>query len=182
MIALIANMTKIVNCDCDRHGETILKIFNQEIATSTALYEYELRTLGFIRGWFEQKQTHNYPVIGIEENNQLLGFATYDRFRTLAAYQYTVEHSVYIDSAVRGRGLGKRLLRQLILVARAQKYHMAIGVIDSSNQVSIQLHRSLGFKHCGKIEQAGFKFDRWLDLELYQLILDSGCDTSTIDN
>lgn len=172
-------MTEIVNCECDRHGEAILEIFNQAIATSTALYEYELRTFEFIQNWFSQKQADDYPIIGIEANNTLVGFATYDRFRSLAAYQYTIEHSIYIDLAYRGQGLGKRLLQQLIAIASAQEYHLMIGVIDSLNQASIQLHRSFGFKHCGKIEQAGFKFNRWLDLELYQLILDSGSQSAS---
>ena len=46
-----------------------------------------------------------------------------------------------------------------------------MGGIDASNAVSIRLHESLGFTHCGTIAQAGFKFGRWLDLAFYQKIL-----------
>ena len=46
-----------------------------------------------------------------------------------------------------------------------------VGGIDASNAVSIKLHESLGFTHCGTVKQAGFKFGRWLDLALYQKIL-----------
>lgn len=168
---------QIVNCQCDRHGESILNIFNKAIATSTALYEYELRTPTYIQQWFKTKQENNFPIIGIEDNNNcLLGFATYGTFRPFAAYQYTIEHSVYVDSLHRGKGLGKKLLKQLILVAQQQKYHMMIGVIDAKNKASIQLHQSMGFNHSGSIKQAGFKFGRWLDLELYQLILNNTSD------
>lgn len=48
---------------------------------------------------------------------------------------------------------------------------MMIGGIDSTNQASIKLHKSLGFSHCASIKQAGYKFGRWLDLEFYQLLL-----------
>lgn len=166
-------MVQIVNCECDRHGETILRIFNEAIATSTALYEYKPRTHSFIEQWFALKQAKNYPVIGIEDSNSLLGFATYGSFRPFAACQHTIEHSVYVDSAHRGKGLGKKLLQQLMLIAQQQKYHTSIGVIDAENQVSIQLHQSMGFQHCGSMKQVGFKFGKWLDVELYQLMLTS---------
>ena len=162
----------IVSCQYDRHGKTILSIFNEAIATSTALYDYEPRTLETIREWFKAKETNNYPVIGIEDGNgSLMGFATYGAFRSWAAYKYSIEHSVYVDSRYRGKGIGKKLLKALIKIAEQQNYHMIIGGIDAENNISIKLHESMGFKHCGTIRQAGFKFGRWLDLEFYQLIL-----------
>jgi L-amino acid N-acyltransferase len=82
-----------------------------------------------------------------------------------------VEHSVYVDAKFRNRGIGKRLLQELILLAQQQNYHAMIGGIDGSNQISIKLHQSLDFTHCGSIKEVGFKFDRWLNLEFYQLIL-----------
>lgn len=168
---------EIINCQYERHGQAILDIFNEAIANSTALYDYEPRTLATIQKWFENKQEHNYPVIGIENDNSvLMGFATYGTFRAFAAYKYSVEHSVYVDLPFRGKGIGKRLLEELIRLAKQQNYHTIIGGIDAENKVSIALHQSLGFIACGTIEQAGFKFDRWLDLEFYQLIL------STPDN
>ena len=162
----------IINCQYDRHGKTILNIFNKAIATSTALYDYEPRTLETIREWFKVKEAKNYPVIGIEDGNgSLMGFATYGAFRSWAAYKYSIEHSVYVDSKHRGKGIGKKLLGELIQIAEQQDYHMMIGGIDTQNNISIKLHQSMGFQHCGSIKQAGYKFGRWLDLEFYQLIL-----------
>ncbi|MEL6579128.1 MAG: N-acetyltransferase family protein [Cyanobacteria bacterium J06621_12] len=163
---------EIVNCQFELHGQTILNIFNQEIATSTALYDYEPRTLRAIENWFEVKVKCNFPIVGIEDENKILrGFATYGTFRNYAAYKYSVEHSVYVDSEFRHQGIGKRLLQELILLAQQQNYHTLIGAIDAENAVSIKLHQSLGFTHRGTIKQVGFKFGKWLDLELYQLIL-----------
>ena len=163
---------KIVTCQYERHGKTILNIFNEAIATSTALYDYEPRTLATIQKWFQNKEEHNYPVLGIEnESGVLMGFATYGVFRSWAAYKYTVEHSVYVDVQFRGEGVGKRLLIELVRLAKQQNYHTIIGGIDAENKISIALHKSLGFVYCGTIKHAGFKFNRWLDLEFYQLIL-----------
>ena len=163
---------KIVNCQYERHGKTILNIFNEAIANSTALYDYEPRTLATVQKWFENKEEHDYPVIGIENDyGILMGFATYGAFRSWAAYKYSVEHSVYVDVKFRGKGVGKRLLTELVELAKQQNYHTIVGGIDAENIISIKLHQSLGFIYCGTIEQAGFKFDRWLDLKFYQLIL-----------
>jgi L-amino acid N-acyltransferase len=103
----------------------------------------------------------------------MMGFGSYGTFRAFPAYKYTVEHSVYVAADCRGRGLGKTLLQEIITQARAQNYHVLVGGIDSQNATSIHLHQRFGFEHAGTIRQAGFKFGRWLDLEFYQLILET---------
>jgi L-amino acid N-acyltransferase YncA len=163
---------KIIECDERRHAEAILNILNEVIATSTALYDYQPRTLAMMKSWFEAKRKGSYPVVGVEDSSgQLLGFASYGAFRAWPAYKYSVEHSVYVDSSFRGRGVGRTLLQQIIESARRNDYHVLIGGIDAANEPSIALHESLGFSHCATIRQVGFKFGRWLDLSFYQLIL-----------
>jgi phosphinothricin acetyltransferase len=165
---------RIVQCTPDRHAGAILDIFNEAIRTSTAIYEYEPRTAAWMTGWFEDKRRGNYPIIGIEDaSGALLGFGTYGVFRARPAYKYSVEHSVYVHAAHRGKGIGGTLLREVIGQARAQGYHVLIGGIDLSNQASIALHERFGFVHAGTVKQAAFKFGRWLDLAFYQLILDT---------
>jgi L-amino acid N-acyltransferase len=163
---------KLVACEERRHSPAILQIFNEAIANSVALYDYELRTMDSMRLWFAGKGLKNYPVIGAEnEAGELLGFASYGQFRERPAYKYTVEHSVYVDTRFRGQGVGRALLTAVIEAAERQDYHVLVGGIDASNVVSIKLHESLGFTHCGTVKQSGFKFGRWLDLALYQKIL-----------
>jgi len=163
---------KIIECDENRHSQAILNILNEVIATSTALYDYQPRTLETMKNWFETKRKAGYPVVGAEDSSgQLLGFASYGPFRAWPAYKYSVEHSVYVDSRFRGRGVGRLLLEQIIEAARRKDCHVLIGGIDTENKASIALHESLGFVHCATIRQVGFKFGRWLDLSFYQLIL-----------
>jgi L-amino acid N-acyltransferase len=161
----------IIRCD-ESYAESILAIFNDAIANTTALYDYHQRTLDTMRAWFETKRSGNYPIIGVvNDDGRLMGFGTYGVFRARPAYKYTVEHSVYVDAQFRGQGVGKILLREVIAAAEAQNYHVLVGGIDSQNTVSIALHKQFGFTHCGTVRQAGFKFGRWLDLDFYQLIL-----------
>ena len=167
----------LVTCTHDRHAQAILDIFNEAILNSTALYDYTPRPLESMADWFQQKAAARYPVIGVEDDDgTLLGFASYGQFRVRPAYKYTVEHSVYIHRDHRGRGLGPLLMRRLIEEAMAQGYHVLVGGIDASNAASLRLHERLGFTHSGTIQQAGFKFGRWLDLAFYQLILSTPRD------
>ena len=176
LLDIISGM-KTVTCRYERHGQAILEIFNEAIANSTALYDYEPRDLATIEAWFATKAERNYPVIGVEnDDGTLIGFASYGTFRHYDAYRYSVEHSVYVERRFRGKGVGKELLQELIAIAKRQNCHTLIGCIDSENTVSIKLHQLLGFTCCGRIEQVGFKFGRWLSLDLYQLILSTLSD------
>ncbi len=152
----------------------IMDIFNDSIIHTTALYEYKPRTIETVCAWYLEKQEGNYPIIGIfDENNSLLGFATYGPFRSKPAYKYTVEHSVYVRSDARRKGIGSRLLKEILKKAEEQDYHVVIGGIDASNAESIRLHEKEGFTFCGLIKQSGYKFGKWLDLAFYQLILNT---------
>ncbi len=162
---------KLVSLTFEEHGQQVMEIFNEVISSSTALYEYQPRSLDTMKSWFETKSAGNFPVIGLVDQATVLGFASYGAFRPQPAYQYTVEHSVYIHSDHRGSGYGKRLLEEIIESARASEMRSTIGVIDAQNLVSIRLHEQLGFKQVGMIPEAGFKFDRWLDAAIYQLML-----------
>jgi len=165
---------KLLTCEPGRHSGSILAILNEAIVNSTALYDYQPRTPDNMVAWFEGKTRGRYPVIGAEnEAGELLGFASYGPFRAWPAYKYTVEHSVYVDARFRGQRVGRTLLTALIDAAESQNYHVMVGGIDAANAVSIRLHEKLGFKACGIVRHAGYKFGRWLDLALYQLILES---------
>lgn len=105
------------------------------------------------------------------KNDTLLGFGTFGMFRVRPAYKYTVEHSVYVRSDKRGLGIGKILLREIIKKAEQQDFHVLVGVIDASNEVSIKLHENEGFVLNGIIKEVGYKFGKWLDAAFYQLTL-----------
>ena len=170
---------KLIACTHDLHAASILEILNDSVVNSTALYDYEPRKLESMTGWFASKNSGNFPVVGAVADGteagkeNLMGFATYGRFRgDWPAYQYSVEHSVYVHPHHRGKGVAKALMTELIAIATKQQYHTMIGGIDAENAGSIALHTKLGFKHAGTLQHVGYKFDRWLDLSFYQLMLE----------
>lgn len=165
---------KLINCNFEQHAPAILEIFNDAILNSTALYEYQPRSMQTMVNWFNVKAANQFPVLGaVDDSGELMGFASYGTFRAFPANKYSAEHSVYVHQAHRGNGLSIVLMRALIERARAADLHTLIGGIDAANSASIALHEKLGFAHAGTIRHAAFKFGRWLDLAFYQLILDT---------
>ncbi|EAZ95145.1 hypothetical protein FBBAL38_09159 [Flavobacteria bacterium BAL38] len=149
----------------------ILAIINDAILHSTALYDYNERTLAAQEMIFEEKLQKGFPVIVAEMNNEVVGFGYYSEFRFREAYKFTVEHSVYANKNAIGKGIGKLLLTELIERAKQQNLHTMIGVIDSENTNSIDFHKRFGFEEVGFIKESGFKFDRWLHSVIVQKML-----------
>lgn len=152
--------------------QAILDVINYNILNSTALYDYKIRTFEQQQNILEEKINKHFPVVVAELDGQVLGFGMYSEFRFREAYKFTVEHSVYVDESFHGKGIGKLLLQELITLAKKQKLHTMIAVIDSENQSSVEFHEKFGFKTVGIIKESGFKFDRWLDSVFMQLILE----------
>ncbi|NBW27474.1 MAG: N-acetyltransferase family protein [Flavobacteriaceae bacterium] len=152
--------------------QSILDIINYNILNSTALYDYKIRDLETQKTILEDKINKGFPVIVAECDGKLVGFGMYSEFRFREAYKFTVEHSVYVSPNEMGKGIGKMIMAQLIIQAKAQGLHTMIGVIDSENKSSITFHEQFGFKTVGIIKESGFKFDRWLDSVFMQLLLE----------
>jgi L-amino acid N-acyltransferase len=161
----------VIRCTA-AHLPTIREILNEAILQTTAIYEYAPRSEETMQAWLAEREAAGIPVLGIEwEPGLLAGFATWGPFRMRAAYKYSAEHSVYVAERFRGEGIGRQLLQAIVAEAKRAELHMLVAGIDATNVASIALHSSLGFRCCGTVREAGFKFGRWLDLEFWQLLL-----------
>lgn len=149
----------------------ILEIYNDAILNTTAVYTYKPQTLESREIWFKNKIKHKEPVLVFDENGEAIGFATYGSFRDWPAYQYSIEHSIYVNKHHRGKGIASKLLAEIIQTARNNGYKTLVAGIDATNDYSIYLHKKFKFKHSGTIQNVGYKFDTWLDLAFYQLDL-----------
>ena len=149
----------------------ILDIYNDIILHTTAVYYYEPHTLEMRKAWFEGRQREGFPVFVAEEDGVVLGLSSIGPFRVPTAYQFSVENTVHVAAAARGKGIGKLLMPPIIEAARQMKMHTIIAGIDATNEVSLHLHKSFGFEEVAHFKQVGYKFDRWLDLKFLQLML-----------
>ena len=130
-------------------AEAILEIINYNILNSTSLYDYDVRDLEQQKTILEDKIKKGFPVIVADFEGKCVGFGMYSEFRFRQAYLFTVEHSVYVSKDFSGKGIGKMLLLELINIAKNQKLHTMIGVIDSENVGSIDFHKKFGFEVVG---------------------------------
>jgi phosphinothricin acetyltransferase len=151
----------------------ILVIYNDIILTTTAIYQYQPQSPEMRRSWFDARHHDGHPIFVAESEGRIVGFSTYGPFRAWPAYKYTVENSVYVAAAERGKGIGKILIPPLIAAAKAADLHAMIASVDAGNMASLRLHRSFGFEEVAHFRQVGYKFGRWLDLKFLELLLET---------
>src|ERR671921_422796 len=97
----------------------MLEIYNDIILNTTAVYDYQPHTLVMRQEWFRIKQEQGFPIYVAEEDGVIHGFSTIGPFRNWAAYKYSVENSIYVSAAARGKGIGKLLMTPIIEAAKA---------------------------------------------------------------
>ncbi len=147
----------------------ITAIYNEVVLSSTAIYRDEPTTEAERIAFWQSRNQQNYPTLVACHEGEVIGFATFGDFRAWPGYRYTVEHTVHVDAAWRGRGVGSRLVRSLTPLAAALDKHVMIGGIDAENRASLRLHERLGFERVAHFKEVGFKFGRYLDLVFVQL-------------
>jgi L-amino acid N-acyltransferase len=151
--------------------EGILAIYNDVIATSTAVYRDDPVTLDDRRAWWVDRTAHGYPVLVAVDGIDVVGFATFGDFRAGIGYRHTVEHTVHVRADRRGHGVGATLMRSLLARAVLMRRHVMIGGVDGDNEASIRFHERLGFSQAARLHQVGYKFGRWLDLVFVERLL-----------
>ncbi len=148
--------------------QEITLIYNYYIENSTALYHYNSKSFEEMEEWHSEKEKAGFPIIAAEIDGVVAGFATYGPYRPFEGFKKTIEHSVYLRKDYQGKGLGRTLLKEILQKAKEKEYHAALAYIDSENTTSIRLHEKEGFFRCGVIKEAGYKFDRYLDLVILE--------------
>lgn len=156
----------------ERDVPYLLDIYNYEVLYGTSTFDVNPRTLAERRDWFYGHNVGNHPLIVAEEDGRAVGYACLSAYRVKEAYASTVELSVYVDRAYRKRGIARKLMIEILdLARRDERIHTVISVITGGNTVSIHLHEELGFLHCGTIREVGVKFGELLDIENYQMMV-----------
>jgi L-amino acid N-acyltransferase YncA len=155
----------------ERDLAEVANIYNEVLRTSTAIYRDEETTVEERTQWWRDHRQKGYPLLVAEENEQVLGFASYSDFRPWPGYRFTVEGSIHLRPDARRHGTGTLLLHDLIAHARAAGKHMLIAGVDAENLASRSFMAKIGAEQTAHLKEVGFKFGRYLDLVLYQIRL-----------
>jgi phosphinothricin acetyltransferase len=115
--------------------------------------------------------TENFPWLVSVENDEIIGYAYLHHYIARSAYRFAVEDSIYIKHGLTGNDSGSRLMAALLDEARKMGKHSVMALMEAGNQASEALHRKFGFTETGRFKEAGFKFDRWVDVSYWQLLL-----------
>src|SRR5579872_1385245 len=153
----------------------IQSIYAHHVLTGTGTFEEEPPSVEEMADRFAKVVQHGWSWLVATDETGVLGYAYYTQFRDRSAYRFCVEDSVYVREDVRGQGVGKALVAQLIEDATAAGMRQMIAVIgDSENVGSIGVHASLGFQMVGTLRAVGVKFGRWVDVVSMQRPLGRG--------
>ncbi|MBF8675068.1 N-acetyltransferase [Pseudomonas fulva] len=154
----------------------ILDIYNDAVRNTTAIWNETPVDLANRQAWFDARAQQGYPILVAVDGADVLGYASFGDWRPFEGFRHTVEHSVYVRSDQRGKGLGPALMIALIERAQGGGKHVMVAAIESGNAASVLLHERLGFVVTGQMPQVGVKFGRWLDLTFMQRVLNPGAE------
>jgi len=155
--------------------DQVALIYSHHVLTGTGTFETEAPNLAEMEARWQRIVANAWPWIVAtprQDPTRVLGFAYAAPFRDRAAYAKTFEDSIYVSPAAQRKGVGRRLLGELLATLRSDGVREVIAVIgDSANHGSIALHRAAHFRDIGVMTRVGLKFGRWLDVVLMQRTL-----------
>jgi L-amino acid N-acyltransferase YncA len=153
----------------------IHSIYAHHVLHGLASFEEEPPSVEELERRFRDVTRRGLPYLVAEYGPELAGYGYCAPYRARSAYRYTLEDSVYIRHDMTGRGIGKRLLEELVRRCEGLGYRQIVAVIgDSANVSSIGLHAACGFLRVGTLRSTGFKFGRWVDSVYMQRPLGPG--------
>lgn len=148
-------------------------IYNEAIRNTVATFDTEPKSLEWTKNWL-LNHDENHPVMVTEEDGSVIAWASLSKWSDRSAYDGTVELSVYVRQDRRGTGFGRELMQEIIAAGKQAGLHTLISRISGGNEVSVHLHLALGFKEVGILHEVGYKFEQWIDVYLFQLMLTDG--------
>jgi L-amino acid N-acyltransferase YncA len=119
-----------------------------------------------------------FPHLVATHRDKVVGYAYGVLFRKRPAYRYTVKHSIYIDHAYLGHGVGRLLMQELIDACAAAGFRQMIGYIDADKAASLALHEKFGFARVGLLRGVAYRYGRWADTVMVQRSLGAGTTAS----
>jgi phosphinothricin acetyltransferase len=150
----------------------IAQVYNHYIQTSTATFDTEIKSTEERAAWIGGRPAE-HPVLVVEQHGAVVAWGALSPLGERRAYRHSVEISAYVADGVTRQGVGPALAQALIDEAQRIGHHAIVARIVADNEHSLKMSLRLGFVEVGRMREVGYKFGRWLDLVLLELILDT---------
>lgn len=151
---------------------SVCEIYNHYVRHTTITFEEEPVPEAAMRARVAECQgRHAWLVCEDEEQGGIVGYAYASPWKARAAYRHTAEVTVYLRHGLGRRGYGGALYASLLEQLAQQGCHAAVACIALPNEASVALHERMGFRPVARFNEVGRKFDRWLDVGYWQLML-----------
>ena len=143
----------------------LTSIYNHYVINTTITFDLQPFTPDGRRAWFnEHSATGRHRLLVAADEEMVLGYATSSRWRPKAAYDTTVETSVYCRADALRRGVGTALYTALFDTLRSEDIYRIVAGVSLPNPGSITLHERFGFRQVGVFPGVGRKFGRFWDV------------------
>jgi phosphinothricin acetyltransferase len=149
----------------------IARIYNYYVENTVVTFEEASISAQEIALRIREIQGDGLPWLVWEDRGNVLGYAYAGKWRSRCSYRYSLEATVYLDQQATARGLGTALYTAIIAAVRKEKYHALIGGISLPNPPSVALHEKMGFTKVAHFKEVGWKFNQWIDVGYWELIL-----------
>lgn len=146
-------------------------IYNYYIEQTTITFEESCLSASDLSARIEDLTSQNYPWLVYQKDGRVVGYAYAAPWRTRSAYRFTVESAVYVDRSIVGIGIGSQLYEKLFEELAKNGFKTVLSLISLPNQQSVRMHEKFGFLPVGHHREVGFKFDQWIDVGVWQLML-----------
>ncbi|MCD7950305.1 MAG: N-acetyltransferase family protein [Erysipelotrichaceae bacterium] len=151
-------------------ANALLDIYAYYVLNTAITFEYDVPTLAD----FQNRITsilNKYPYIVTTINNKIVGYAYANTFKNRAAYDWSVEMTIYIDINYQKQGIGKKLyetMEDLLKLQGITNINACITYPDKedeyANKNSVSFHEHMGYQLVGQFHQCGYKFNRWYSM------------------
>jgi len=168
--ARAASVEAMIRAAHPQDAAAICAIYNHYIAHSTITFEESPVSVEEIAARIAEVTT-SLPWLICETEKEVLGYAYASPWKSRCAYRFAAESTVYLSPAATGKGIGSELYKALLADLRGRKLHSVIGGVALPNAASVALHEKFGFEKVAHFKQVGWKFERWIDVGYWELML-----------
>ena len=152
---------------------SITDIFNYYIEHSNARFEESPLSLDNRLKWFSQFEPDSrHQIYVASDNGKLIGFACSQPYRGMAAFDETVEVTVYLAPFIQGKGVGSKLYEKLFSAIQAHGVHRVLSGVALPNEASIALHKRFGFREVGVFNEYAKKNGEYISSMWLEKIFD----------